>query len=117
MSCPAFIAQSLAVRTATHLLHLSAGTYAHHIALGEFYEALTDLTDKYAEIYLGGTLSMPSFPALVPPRGTPTGVLTGYLADVREEMKGDDESQALMNVLAELEELTLRTLYKLKYLK
>lgn len=115
MSCPKFVAQSFAVRTATHLLHLTTKSYAQHAALGDFYEALTDLTDKYAEVYMGKE-GVPTFPSAVPPRGTPVEVLTDYLELVHDEMKEPREGQALMNILAEMEELTLRTLYKLKNL-
>ena len=55
MSCPQFIADSLALRTAAHLAHLSADSYSEHVALGEFYEALLDLVDSYAEVYMGLT--------------------------------------------------------------
>ena len=41
-----------------------------------------------------------------------------YLTLVRQEMKGDAKSsQALLNILAELEELTAQTAYKLRFLK
>lgn len=117
MSCAAFIAQSFAVRTAAHLAHLTSKSYAEHIALDEFYTGLIDLVDSFAELYLAEPDSpSTTFPSSVPPKGTPTGILTSYLADVREEM-GDKPNQAMANVLAEIEALTLRTLYKLKNLK
>lgn len=117
MSCPAFIAQSFAVRTAAHLIHLTTKSYAEHVALDEFYTGLVDLVDTFAELYLAEP-ETPStvFPSTVPPKGTSVGILTSYLADVREEM-GDKPNQAMANVLAEIEALTLRTLYKLKNLK
>jgi len=116
MSCERFIAQSFAVRTAAHIHHLVASSYAEHIALDEFYTQLLDLTDEYAEMYLATAPGTPSFPSAVPPKGTAAGVLTSYLEDVRAEMAAEKESQAKMNTLAEIEALTLRTLYKLKRL-
>lgn len=116
MSCPDFIAQSFAVRTAAHLLHLSSTSYAQHVALGGFYDALPGLVDRYAEAYMGMDGLIKSFPAKTPPTGTPVGVLEDYLEFVQAE-QGEDESEALENILAEIEELTLNSLYKLRHLK
>lgn len=117
MTCPAFIANSLAVRTAAHLAHLSSTSYAQHMALDGFYESVVPLVDKFAEVYMGLEGKIPKFPLL---KGLdyddPVELLEDYLALVLRETK-DTESQALLNVLAELEELTAQTLYKLKFLK
>lgn len=117
MSCPEFIARSFAVRTAAHLHHLAAETYAQHIALGDFYEALTDFVDAYAEIYQGLEGQIKTYPNVVPPKTAPIGLLTDYLDMVKAEQAEDQDSEALMNVLAEIEALTARSLYKLKFLK
>jgi hypothetical protein len=119
MSCPKFIAQSFAVRTAAHLAHLSSRSYAQHVALNEFYDGLVPLVDKYAEVYTGLEGKIPVYPSVTPPaHSNPTELVTQYLLAVRQEIEADDEgSQALLNILAELEELTAQTLYKLKFLK
>jgi Family of unknown function (DUF5856) len=116
MSCPNFIAQSFAVRTAAHLLHLSSSSYSQHVALGDFYEALAGLVDRYAEAYMGMNALVKSWPSKTPPNETPTGLLEDYLEFVQAE-QGEDESEALENILAEIEELTMRTLYKVRNLK
>lgn len=116
MSCPEFIAQSFAVRTAAHIHHLTTSSYAEHIALDDFYTQLLDLTDEYAEMYLATASASATFPPHVPPKGTAVKLLENYLSDVREEMKEDKHSQAMLNTLAEIEALTLRTLYKLRRL-
>ena len=117
MSCPDFIAQSLAVRTSAHLLHLSSTSYAQHVALGDFYSALTDLVDKYAEVYMGLNDQVKEWPQASAYAKTPIALLSDYLLKVRKEQKEDNDSQALLNILAELEELTAQTLYKLRFLK
>ena len=118
MSCPAFIAQSFALRTATHLAHLSSKSYAEHVALGEFYTALAGLVDEYAEIYMGLTQRIKNFPAVTPPDDEPVQMLRDYLTEhVRPEMEEDHGSEAMKNVLAEIEALTARTIYKLVNLK
>ena len=54
MSTPAeFIARAFAVRTAAHLAHLRSRSYAEHVALGGFYDALIGLVDSYAEAHQG----------------------------------------------------------------
>ena len=117
MSCPEFIAQSMALRTATHLAHLSAKTYAHHIALGDFYDDMLEAVDKYAEVYMGLETQIKGFPTVELPTGDPIGMLEDYLESIKEEVEEDHDSQALLNILAELEELTARTVYKLRFLK
>lgn len=118
MSCPAFIAQSFALRTAIHLAHLSSMSYSEHVALGEFYLALTDKVDEYAEIYMGLTQRIKSFPAVTPPDDEPVQLLRDYLSEyVKPELEEDHGSEAMKNTLAEIESLTARTIYKLVNLK
>lgn len=117
MSCPDFIAQSLAVRTAAHMRHLAAPTYAQHVALGDFYEVLSDLIDAYAEIYQGTEGQIKSYPNALPPRTEPVKLLGDYLELVLAEQTDDHDGEALKNVLAEIEALTARSLYKLKFLR
>lgn len=117
MSCSQFTADSFAVRTAIHLAHILARSYAQHIALGNFYEALTDKVDAYIEVYIGLGNQVTSFPSSALPTGDPIQILTEYLDTVTLEMSEDHASESLKNILAEIEELTARTLYKLHRLK
>lgn len=48
-----FVATMLHSATVTHLQHLATKSFAQHMALGEYYEAIPDLVDKYAEAYQG----------------------------------------------------------------
>jgi len=116
MTCAAFIAQSFAVRTAAHLLHLSTTSYAQHVALNSFYDGLVPLIDSYAETYQGENGLIKSYPSKTPPTDSALALLEDYLELVREEQK-DDTSEAMMNILAEIEQLTSTSLYKLRFLK
>ena len=117
-TCPTFVSQSFAVRDAAHMAHLTSRSYAQHMALDEFYTSLTDLIDKYAEVYMGLEQEIPTYPRIKAlDYDDPVELLEDYLALTRREMKGDMESQALLNILAEIEELTGQTIYKLKFLK
>lgn len=37
--------------TAGHIQHLTTDSYAQHMALGDFYDRLDDLSDKFIEAY------------------------------------------------------------------
>lgn len=117
MSCPKFIAESFAVRTAAHLQHLCSQSYSQHMALGEFYTQLTDLIDTYAEVYMGLAGRIKAFPEVTPPSDSPITLLNDYLALVKDEQAEDHDSEALKNTLVEIEGLTARTLYKLRNLR
>jgi hypothetical protein len=47
------ISQLFAARDIAHAIHLRTRSFAQHVALGDFYEELVDLTDKLAESYAG----------------------------------------------------------------
>jgi len=118
-SCPAFVAECFALRTAIHFAHLSSKSYAEHVALGDFYDELLTLTDKYAEVYMGLTKQVPvtGWPSTDIPSGTPVAMLEEFLEDIAEEEGENSDHQSLLNILAEMEELTAQTLYKLRNLK
>lgn len=119
MSCPEFIVKSFAVRDAAHLAHLTTSSYSAHVALEAFYDALLDLTDKYAEVYTGLTGKIPAYPSIKALKyADPVELVDYYLDLVKAESKEDGHgSQALLNILAGIEELTAQTLYKLRFLK
>jgi len=88
------------------------------MALGDFYDALMDLTDRYAEVYMGLNGHIKVWPgAATVERKDPVTLLEDYLELVQTEQVEDTESEALANILAELEELTAQSLYKLRFLK
>ena len=117
MSCQKFVAESFAVRTAAHIAHLLTTSYAQHIALDGFYSGLVDLTDRYAEVAMGAEGRFKSIPNVATPTGDIVDILEDYRALVLEEIEEDNTSPAKVNILTDIEELTLSTLYKLKNLK
>lgn len=111
------VARSFAVRTAAHLAHLQSRSYAEHVALGEFYDALIPAVDEFAEIFQAGGL-IASYPAIPPVTTPPVEFLTDYhdwLKDNYGACCGADP--ALENVFDGLIGLTAKTVYKLKFLK
>lgn len=114
-----FVAKSFATRTAAHTLHLLSDSYAQHIALGEFYDALLDKTDEYAEVAMGIHGQFESIPFLRAPTDSPVALLEAYERLVNDQLDATDTTRdlSLNNILCELQGLTARTLYKLKNLK
>lgn len=58
------IAELLHGATKTHMTHLKIESYAAHMALGEFYEALPEMVDNIAEQYQGVTEKLLDYPEI-----------------------------------------------------
>lgn len=115
-----FVGRMLAMRDAAHVAHWAAkgpGSYAQHVALGEFYDGLIDKLDAYVETYQG------YFGLIGPVKPIP------YSRDkIIEQIKDcaawledncDDicmEKPALENMLQDIEALFAQTYYKLRNL-
>jgi hypothetical protein len=112
------IDRAFALRGAAHAAHWKAtgeGSYARHVALGDFYDGLIDALDKYVEAHQG------------------TFGLVGKLKDDVEDITAQIRSElvwiaehrseiargvpALENILDELTALHMSTLYKLENLR
>ena len=105
------------VRTMAHIMHLNTRSHATHSALDEFYKGIVDLTDRFAEAAAGRfkTIQWPA--ALGDGLRSVSGLEpVSYLEMVKNVIeKADDliEADDLENILAEMLELTTKTLYKL----
>jgi hypothetical protein len=114
----AFALMLLHAVTNAHINHWRAKTYAHHIALGEFYSGLEDKLDSFIEAYMGkyGVLeNYKSFYAL--PGPDPVAeleLLCNNVYTMREKLPQDSE---LQNLIDEIKDLIDSTLYKLRFLK
>lgn len=116
-----FVSRMFAIRDAAHLAHWAAkgkGSFAAHVALGEFYGAIPDKLDAFIEAYQGyfGLIG-----AVKPMPYSREGVMEqikGLAAWI--EMNADDicrEKSALENMLQDIEALFASTFYKLKNLE
>jgi hypothetical protein len=109
------VERAFKIRDAAHVEHLKTGSYAAHMALGDFYESVVDMVDKYVETHQG---------------------IFGIIDDIDGESKDvvkmisdeivwlganrDEISQgvpALENILDEMAAMHMKTLYKLENLK
>lgn len=115
-----FVMHLFHARTAAHVMHLRALSYAQHKALEDFYDGIVGLADSFAETYQG------AYGALLPFEGTPYFHPTepmAYLGDLRtwiarnRDMICDKEDSMLQNIIDEIQALVSSTLYKLRFLK
>jgi DNA-binding ferritin-like protein len=104
--------------TNAHLAHWSTQSYAQHVALGEFYDELQDLTDSLAEQIMGKYEQIITFPTFyVPFAGQPEEELkhlSEYVMQQRTALPQDSEIQNSVDSIADLIDSTL---YKLRFLK
>jgi len=118
-ACAELVARCFAARTAAHFLHLRSTSYAQHVALNEFYTAIVDKADAYAECHMGVEGIFKSFPAIALPLGSdPLGLLT----DLHDWVSKHRDACAcgtteLANLIDEILAVIDRAYYKLKFLK
>ncbi len=110
---PELIARCFAARTAAHLAHLKTRSYACHVALNEFYDAVVEKTDAFAECYQGVFGVIQSYPTTPIPAGEvgPIKELRGWLVDNRAAAaRGQRE---LENLIDEITAVCDRAIYKI----
>ena len=112
-----FILTLLHASTNAHILHWQTKSFAQHMALCEFYEALPDLIDALVEATQGVTGEIIKFPAdYYPPAEnglTELKELREYFVDNRDVMPKDSEIQ---NLLDNIGDQIDSSLYKLRFL-
>ncbi len=113
-----FILTLLHSATNTHILHWQTKSFAEHMALGEFYEAMPGLIDALVEATQGATGEILEFPVdYYPPAKnglTELEELREYFVQERNVMPADREIQNLVDAIGDQIDSTL---YKLRFLK
>ena len=104
-------------RNVAHIEHLKTKSYAKHKALGHFYDDVIDLADKLAEAYQGdqGLLGEIPLYAKLPDYAIDV-FLEKQLKTIDELRKNATSRSAIQNIIDEIIELYLSTLYKLRNL-
>jgi len=114
-----FVGILFLARDVTHSVHLNTRSYSKHKALQKFYENIIDLADSFAEAYQGrhgliGPISLMS----AKKTSNVVEFLESQLAEI-ENARYDvvDKSDSTMQQLIDnIIELYLSTLYKLRFL-
>lgn len=118
-----FVALLFLSRDLAHKAHLAAkgqGSFAKHMALGEFYSGIIDLADAFTEQYQGEYEEILSIPPLYDDEdGDIRTVLNKHkklILEHRYEVCERDET-SLQNTIDEIVGLYQRVNYKLKFLE
>ena len=119
MSCADFIGTLFLARDVAHSVHLNTRSFSKHSALNAFYDGIIDHADAFAEAYQGrhGLIGPIS---LMNAKNTSNIVsfLESSLAEI-EDMRYKvvkKEDTSLQQLIDNIVELYLTTLYKLKFL-
>lgn len=105
--------------TAGHIHHLGTDSYAQHMALGDFYDGLDDLTDKFIEAYQGkySKIIFAERALFLGENGLELVLYVGKEIAKYRQMPGFPQDTELQNIVDELADLVASTLYKLRFLK
>jgi hypothetical protein len=108
-------------RDLAHREHLKTTSYAQHVALNEFYDAIVDLADKLTEAYQGRHEIIANIPLLKDesPKAVPADMLKNHM-DMVEKLRYtaiEKTDTPLQNIVDEVVSQYLSTLYKLRNLK
>jgi NifB/MoaA-like Fe-S oxidoreductase len=98
-------------------MHLSTSSFSEHQALGAYYDEIVDLTDRFAEAYMGKYEQIKEFPSEFHSAKNPGKYFEGlkdFVKECREDLPQDTE---LQNIVDEIADLVNSTLYKLRFLK
>ena len=105
--------------TNAHILHFQSKSYAQHMALGAFYDEVSDLVDGFVEAFQGKYGLLTNYKADYElPANDPVAYLT-YLKDEVETLRriaGFPQDSELQNEVDTIANLINSTLYKLRFL-
>lgn len=105
-------------RDVAHKAHFNTDSYSQHMALGDFYDGIIDLADKFAEVWMGKNLEkIGKIPFI---QGTDTDIVKAlkvHLEVVEESRDFVGDDSCLQNIIDEIVALYRTTLYKLTFLK
>lgn len=107
-------------REVAHREHLKTASYAVHIALGDFYDAIVDNADSIAEAYQGKYGNMEDIPILTQKSKAPIDDVLEDLMEQVEKMRYDavpSSETAIQNLIDEAVATFLTALYKLRRFK
>ena len=106
-------------RNVAHSVHLNTRSYSKHVALNIFYDRIIGVADDFAEAYQGrhGLIG----PIAIPAAKKTTNIIEFLQAQLDEIEKGryevcDKDDSTLQQLIDNIIEVYLRTLYKLRFL-
>ena len=113
-----FIGVLFLARDVAHRAHLNTDSYAQHVALGDFYDSIVGLADKFAEAWMGrNKKKIGAIPFMNAPNAEILKQMEVMLEIVEESRDFCEEDSTLQNIIDEIVAQFLSTIYKLKFLK
>jgi hypothetical protein len=112
-----FAATLLHSATNTHFFHWSTDSFSKHMALGEYYDGIVDLTDAYVEAYMGAYDKITTFPSIYHQPKEPLKYLQSLQKFVKEARQDLPQDEQLCNLVDAIADLIDSTTYKLRFLK
>jgi len=119
MKCAEFVGTLFLARDVAHSVHLNTRSYAKHVALNIFYDRIIGAADDFAEAYQGRY-------GLIGPIPLHSAKKTSNIIEFLESSLGEIEASryevcektdtALQQLIDNIVEVYLRTLYKLRFL-
>ena len=109
------IKKSFDIRNASHARHWTTESYSEHQALGEFYDGIVDVLDKYVENFIGTFGKIEEIPDNDENIAETIRKQLAWLNDNRSEISKN--VPALENILDEMASVYMRTLFKLENLR
>lgn len=108
-------------RDMAHRAHWKTKSFAQHMALGEFYDAIVDKADAIAEAYQGRYFIIDDVPIFSPEgeKDSIADALETQMQDIEKlrYMACDKEDATLQNLIDDALSTYLTVLYKLRNLK
>lgn len=99
--------------------HWATKLFSAHMALGEFYDSITELTDSFVEKYQGCYGLIETFECLKSDEKNPIIYFEGCVKEI--ELKRyewvDEKNTALHNIIDEIVGEYYELIYKLKFLR
>jgi hypothetical protein len=119
MNAAQFVGLLFLGRNVAHSVHLNTRSFSKHTALNIFYDRIIDAADDFAEAYQGrhGLIGQISIPA-----AKKTANIIDFLQDQLDEIEAnryvicDRTDMSLQQLIDNIIEIYLRTLYKLRFL-
>jgi hypothetical protein len=119
MKCAEFLGALFLARDVAHSVHLNTRSYAKHVALNIFYDRIIGAADDFAEAYQGRYGLIGPIP-LHSAKKTANIIefLEGSLKEIEDARYEvcDKTDTALQQLIDNIIEVYLRTLYKLRFL-
>jgi hypothetical protein len=119
MKCAEFLGALFLARDVAHSVHLNTRSYAKHVALNIFYDRIIGAADDFAEAYQGRYGLIGPIPLHSAKK---TANIIEFLESSLKEIEDaryevcDKTDTALQQLIDNIVEVYLRTLYKLRFL-